>query len=327
MVKVSEKILDILGKPYGISGAQLKVLGGGRKESEGIVYTYDTEYGERVLKVLAVPENRKEEYTAFKERFQYAKFLVEREVNITYPILNKKGKLYEFYCTEGYTYIAYSMIFVKGKSPVRLEDLKDDLIYEWGRITGKAHKAAKEFKLWKNISSFKYEYGFIDEVNNFYNMCKNERVKEKFIEIFKEMSRFPINRDTYGFIHNDNHENNILVNNNEITLIDFEFSTGQFFINDIVSPLQRIMFNECGGIYRPINNMKFILHFLRIFIKGYRTENYLDEVFIENIDTFINYRRLIVYVSMENYLDKNLDVKKGFLESIESPPKIGLNIV
>lgn len=326
MIKLSKKILNILCKPYGINESQLKFLGGGRPGSNGIVYIYDTKYGERVLKVLAVPYNKKEDYIAFKERFEYAKFLVERGVNITYPLLNRNGKLYEFYCDEEYTYIAYSMMFVKGKSPVNIEDLDYYLIYEWGRNTGKVHKISKEFKLWKNISSFRYEYGFIDEVNDAYNKCKNELVRKKFIEIFKEICKMPINRDTYGFIHNDNHENNILVNNKELTLIDFECSTGQFFINDIVSVLQRLMFKECGGMYKPITNEGFIKEFLKVFIEGYRKENYIDKVFIENINTFINYRRLLVYVSMENYLDKNIEIKKSFLEMIEKPPEINFDI-
>ncbi|SFU48129.1 Ser/Thr protein kinase RdoA involved in Cpx stress response, MazF antagonist [Clostridium sp. DSM 8431] len=326
MVEVSDEILDKLCKPYGISRSQLSFLGGGRKDSDGIVYTYNTKYGERVLKILAVPLNKKENYIAFKERFEYAKFLVLKGINITYPILNNKGKLYEFFCDKKYTYIAYTMMFVKGKSPIKFEDLTDELIYNWGKIIGKAHNASKKFRIWKNISSFQYEFGFIDEVDNFYNKCKNEIVKGELLEVLKKMSSMPINRDTYGFIHNDNHENNILVNDKKITLIDFEFASCQFFINDIVSIIQRVMFNECGGIYKPITNEKFSTNFLETFIKGYREENYLDEVFIKEIDTFINYRRLIVYVSMENYLDNNLAIKRGFLENIKNPPKILLNI-
>ncbi len=327
MVEISKKILNILCKPYGIDESQLNFLGGGREESEGIVYTYDTTYGERVLKVLAVPYNKRESYTAFKERFEYAKFLVEKGVNITYPLLNRKGKLYEFYCEDEYTYIAYSMMFVKGKSPVNMEDLNDELIFEWGRNTGKIHRISKKFRLWKNISSFRYEYGFIDEVNNFYNKCRNKLVREKFIEIFKEISKMPINRDTYGFIHNDNHENNILVDNKELTIIDFECATGQFFINDIVSVLQRLMFKECGGMYKPVSNKKFIEHFLQVFIDGYSKENHIDKIFIENINTFINYRRLIVYVSMESYLDRNVKIKNSFLKMIEKSPEVKFDII
>lgn len=326
MVKVSKKILNILCKPYEIEASQLEFLGGGREESEGIVYTYNIKDCKRVLKVLALPYNKKENYIAFKERFDYANFLVEKGVKITYPLLNKKGKLYEFYCDNEYTYIAYSMIFVEGKSPINIEDLSDELIYNWGKTIGNIHKISKGFKLWKNISSSRYEYGFIDEINNFYNKCDNEFVKEKFIEILKDMTKMPINRDTYGFIHNDNHENNILVNNNEITLIDFEFSTCQFFINDIVSTLQRIMFKECGGMYNQITNLKFIEHFLEVFIEGYRKENFIDEVFIKQINIFINYRRLLVYVSMENYLNKNQQLKDGFLDMIKNPPKFNFNI-
>lgn len=326
MVEVSEEILDILCKPYGISGAQLKFLGGGRKESEGIVYTYNTKYGKRVLKVLTVPKNRKEEYTALKERFDYARFLVRKGINITYPILNNKGKLYEFFCNENYTYIAYAMMFVEGKSPIKMQDLSNELIYNWGKTIGRVHKYSKEFNIWKNISAFKHEFGYIDEIDRFYEKCRNEFVKEELLKIREKLSSFPINRDTYGFIHNDNHENNILVKNKNITLIDFEFSSCQFFINDIVSIVQRVMFNECGGLYKSIVNEEFLVNFLETFIKGYREENYLDDIFIKEINTFINYRRLIVYVYMESYLDNNLAVKRGFLENIKNPPKLLLNI-
>lgn len=326
MIKVSKKVLDILCKPYGILNFSLEYLGGGREESEGIVYKYDTKYGKRVLKVLSFPKDEKEKYIALKERFEYAKFLVENGINITYPLLNTEGNLYEYYCDEKNTYIAYSMVFVEGISPADIKDLNDEVIHEWGRMTGKIHNAAKKFSIWKNISSYNYEYGFIDEVNNFYNMCSNENVKNKLIEVYKKISRLPVNRDTYGFIHNDNHSNNILLNNGKITFIDFEFSACQFFINDIVTPIERFMFKDWGGMYTPIINMDLIKHFLYVFISGYIEENCIDKIFIEEINTFIDYKRIIAYITMEKYLEGNEKVKNKFLRTIEDPPAIWLTL-
>ena len=48
--------------------------------------------------------------------------------------------------------IATLMEFIEGSSP-DVNELQSNmnLVYEWGKLTGKMHNAAKEYPIWKNV--------------------------------------------------------------------------------------------------------------------------------------------------------------------------------
>ena len=52
------------------------------------------------------------------------------------------------------------MEFIEGSSP-DVNELQSNmnLVYEWGKLTGKMHKAAKEYPIWKNVSESDERFG------------------------------------------------------------------------------------------------------------------------------------------------------------------------
>ncbi len=321
MVKVTQEAFDYLCSAYQLKSADLTFLGGGREDSDGIAYCYYSNGLKMVLKILSVDKPADRALQELNERLEFAHFLGTQGISISYPVINAANHLYETYEAEKHAYIAYAMNFIEGECP-KTDLLPTELSYHWGRLIGKAHKITKTHTIWKKLSTKPSKYGYIDEIEFFINWCKNDLVKDKFREMLQTFNKLPINRDSYGFIHNDNHQHNIIVKDQKITLIDFDVASCQFFMHDIVVPVQGILFDLSGGMFNRVYNKEPIKRYFDHFINGYEKENHIDEFWLKQIDTFINYRRLMLFTCMQGYLSQNKELENNFLNMIKEAPEI-----
>jgi Ser/Thr protein kinase RdoA (MazF antagonist) len=136
------------------------------------------------------------------------------------------------------------------------------------------------------------------------------------------LDTLPKSQDDYGFIHNDNHQRNILVLNRNITIIDFDCAGRQFFIQDITTPAQGIMFDITGGMLSPLHDSTRLKRFFDSFVNGYEKENHLADFWYKEITTFINYRRLLLFTCMQDWLNTEPGLKDGIIGNIKNPPQI-----
>lgn len=321
MIKVSTDALSHLCHSYGIKEEGLTFLGGGREDSDGIAYTYYDKGQRKVLKILAVDKPGTEDLMALDERLKFIHFLGESGIDIAGPEENEEHRLYDTYEDEKHIFIAYSMNFCEGESP-KTELLATQFSWHWGKLIGKAHRITQKYPLWKNISGKPSEFGYQDEISFFTDWCKEEAVKEEWRNMGLALSKLPINRNTYGFIHNDNHQHNIIAKDNHITLIDFDVSACNFFLQDIIVPAQGIMFDLSGGMMNEVYHKEPLKRYFDYFINGYETENHIDDFWLAQIDTFLSYRRLLLFTCMQGYLNYNTEMKKQFLSMIETRPEI-----
>lgn len=321
MVNVTPEVLDKLCDAYQIKASDLTFIGGGREDSDGIAYSYYSNGIKKVLKILSADKPADQVLQEHNERLRFIHFLGTQGIAISYPTENAAKHLYETCETEKNIYIAYSMDFIEGKSP-ETKLLTSELSHQWGKIIGKAHRITKNYGIWKNISVKPSEYGYIDEINFFISWCKNEFVKEKFREMRKTLDNLPIDRTCYGFIHNDNHQHNIIVKDQRITLIDFDVASCNFFLQDITVPVQGILFDLSGGMFNKVYDSEPIKKYFDRFISGYETENHIDDFWLKQIDTFINYRRMLIFTCMQGYLSSNKQLEESFLSMIGEAPGI-----
>jgi Ser/Thr protein kinase RdoA (MazF antagonist) len=321
MIKVPSNVLATLCLAYQTTATDITYLGGGREDSDGIAYTFYLNDKKMVLKILAMDKPAEADLQALEERLKFINYLGSQGIDIAFPVENCLHELYVTQDYGNYTFVAYSMNFYEGDNP-KTDLLTTNLSYNWGKVIGKSHRVTKEYDTWKNFNSKPSEYGYLDEINFFTNWCKNEYVKTKWIEMGDTLGKLPKNRDSYGFIHNDNHQRNIIVKDSHITLIDFDCSFCQFFLQDIIVPVQGILFDLSGGMFNNIYNKEPIKRYFDEFLNGYESENHLDDFWLTQIDTFLNYRRMLLFTCMQGYLDTNDQLKKGFLNNIKEPPAI-----
>jgi Ser/Thr protein kinase RdoA (MazF antagonist) len=209
------------------------------------------------------------------------------------------------------------MEFCEGRNPGSNE-LTDDLVQEWGKITGKLHRVTKKFSELNINSNFSYK----EELAFFKNWCADPIGKSAWSEMESYLDTLPKGQDDYGFIHNDNHQKNILVSDKNITLIDFDCAGRQFFIQDITTPAQGIMFDITGGMSSPLSDAQRLKRFFDGFINGYEKENHLTNFWYNELTTFVNYRRLLLFTCMQDWINTKPEVKSNFIMNIKNPPQI-----
>lgn len=317
MITVTSKALTELCNKLSIKEKELVFIGGGREDSDGILYSYDLGKEKIVIKILAFPEHEQDKLTSFETRVKFANYLGENGINLSYPILNQNGNIYETCYDNKHIYTAYVMNYFSGRT-LENDDLTDELVHDWGKIIGKSHKVTKLFQDKVDVSNFSYK----DEISFFHNWCKEPTVKSAWKEIENYLYVLPKGRDDYGFIHNDNHQRNVLYVDGNLTLIDFDCSGCQFFIQDITTPVQGLMFDKTGGMISPVYDNDRLKRFFDHFISGYEKENHLDNFWYGEINNFINYRRVLLYTCMQDWIDTNTELKNGFIQNIINPPKI-----
>lgn len=317
MIKIPDNVLKELCDKLAINQETLTFLGGGREDSDGIAYIYQQGQQRMVLKILAFPMADHTAIERLSERVKYANYLGENGISIAYPVHDNMRNLFEVVLSETDRFVAYIMEFHEGSNP-KCEELNKELVTKWGRLTGLSHKITKSFSL----NEVKAVSGCEGEIASFQQMCKDEAVSIAWKDIEKEFSEFPKEKDSYGFIHNDNHQYNILVADSKITLIDFDVACPQFFMHDITTPAQGMMFDVTGGMMSPVRDEERLKQFYYDFINGYEQENTLSNFWYQKLSTFINYRRMLLFTVMQGWLNTEPQLKQGFIDMIKNPPRI-----
>ena len=312
---LKESIRDELAGRFGIAGEKLSFLAGGREDSDGIVFTTNKSGKKLVFKISQASD---EEHV--KNILDFAHYLGNCGIHISSPLKNEKGNIYEVAKDNDLLWIATLMEFIEGAAPDAKElENNSKLVYEWGRLTGKMHKAAKEYPVWKNSCEGDERYGFEAEIDSFITMSPNDFIKGKWLEMKEKLRELPINRDSYGFIHNDNHQMNIIATGNDIAVIDFDCAECHFFVNDIFLPVQGLLFDVTGGMMKPVSKPEVLKKFYKHFLEGYQTENVLDSFWLEKLGLFLEYRRLLLYTVLQGWLSNDKKADEAFLSMINNP--------
>ena len=322
MKTLKEEIKNELANRFGIDSTELVFLAGGREDSDGVVFTTYKDDKKLVFKISQASDE-----IHVKNILEYAHYLGNCGICISSPIKNKNGNIYEVANDGDTLMIATLMEFIEGSNP-DVNELQNNtkLVYEWGKLTGKMHKAAKKYPIWKNVCENDERFGFEAEIDSFIKMSPNEFIRGKWHEMKEKLRALPINRDTYGFIHNDNHQMNIITDKNDIAVIDFDCAECYFFINDIFLPIQGLLFDVTGGMMNPISNMDVINNFYTHFLEGYRTENDIDNFWLENMGLFLEYRRLLLYTVMQDWLSNDKNADDAFINMIKNPCELSIKL-
>ena len=315
MKPIQNEIRNELAGRFGIDGDELSFLAGGREDSDGIVYTTSKNGNKYVFKISQAAD---EEHV--KSILEFAHYLGSCGIRTGSPIKNENGNIYEISKDNDTLLIATLMEYIDGYTPdVNVLQKNSRLIYEWGKLTGKMHNAAKKYPIWRNACESDERYGFEAEIDSFIGMSPNEFIREKWREMKEKLRALPINRDTYGLIHNDNHQMNIIATGTDIAVIDFDCAECHFFVNDILLPVQGLLFDVTGGMMSPITKPEVLKEFYQHFLKGYRTENELDSFWLEQLGTFLEYRRLLLYTVLQGWLSNDKKANEAFLNMIKNP--------
>ena len=129
-------------------------------------------------------------------------------------------------------------------------------------------------------------------------------------------------RETFGFTHNDPHLFNLLYDGSHVTLLDFDVANYRWFISDVAIACQTILFAQSGGLDRPVDRRERLLGFLDLFMEGYRREHELVSEWLGRLDLFIAYRRILLYIAMYDKIRRRPQHRATWQGMILSRPEV-----
>jgi Ser/Thr protein kinase RdoA (MazF antagonist) len=187
------------------------------------------------------------------------------------------------------------------------------------------HRLARQYPSWK--ASVHPESGeelltWREEWESFYDWCQDDKVKLRWVEIKQRLDSLPVTRQVFGFIHNDPHIWNLLVDGDRITLLDFDVANHHWFINDVAIACQNILIFLSGGLNGPVRDREKLLGFLGFFMEGYEREHHLSSEWLGRLDLFIAYRRILLFTVMYGWIRSKPDLYTSWRQMILSPPQV-----
>ncbi|MCM1989362.1 phosphotransferase enzyme family protein [Oceanirhabdus seepicola] len=224
------------------------------------------------------------QYGQVVDEIEFVQYLRNKGYEAVESIPSKSNKRVEIIETEYGTFIASLFKGAKGGS---LEDaeLNESIMYEHGKNLGKLHNLSTECEK-KNRSSFLDVF----EKMKIYLKTIDDKLALKELELLKEFFvTLPIEDSNFGLIHYDFELDNIIYNveNNTMTVIDFDDSMYHWFVMDIVQALESIA-EEVEAQDKE--------SFEQAFLEGYKSEKEIDEEIFKHRDIFKRFGNLYGYM-------------------------------
>ncbi len=279
---------------------------GGHDWSDGTIYQYLYQGKEHLIKLMPMPDP--EAKASVLERQQWMEYLNLNGVGTVFPLHSLTGRLVESTADGKTMMYAWQKVIAHHISGRDLERRKQ--FYPlWGALIGKIHRLSKLYPQWRcsqavdkegiPLVSRQREYG------HFYNWIQDEAVRQAWKELQDDLELLPINRENYGFIHNDAHLHNILCENGKLILIDFDVANYLWFILDLAI----CIFSEYSFMEYHSDNKALLPHmdefFIKPFMQGYESENILADEEYERIEIFLRYRRFIMFAAFYDQIKTN----------------------
>jgi Ser/Thr protein kinase RdoA (MazF antagonist) len=274
---------------------------------------------------MAFPEDKGEKgIFRLEERLKLMRFMGEGGAPVAYPLVSPQKLLFEVFIFDNQLWVGYLMDLVSGKTR-RGDEWDPEFFQNWGRLIGLTHRLTRQYPTWE--ASVYPETGekvltWEEEWQDFFEWCQEEEVKQKWVEIYTELEKLPRTRRDFGFIHNDAHIWNLMVEGSKITLLDFDVANHHWFINDIAIACQSVLFDLTGGMNRPVYDRQKLWKFIHLFLDGYALENELDERWLVNLDLFIAYRRILLFIVMYNWIKSTPDRYTSWKKMILDNPLV-----
>ena len=325
MIPVPQPILENLAQSFGTPAGQLRHFAGGREESDGVIYAYSSGDSRRLLKILAIPaQDQQTGLFCLDERLKFMRFLGEHGARIAFPRLSPEGNLYETTSGEDHLWVGYSMDLAPGRTPGP-RGWDPAFFRNWGQTIGLLHRLARDYPAWEasvDPTTGQEYLTWSEEWQGFHDWCQDDDVKAVWVALREHLEALPISRDVYSFIHNDPHSGNLLVDGDRITLLDFDVANHHWFANDIAIACQSLLFAQTGGMDRPVRDRERLLRFLDFFLEGYEREHHLSSEWLDRLDLFILYRRILLFIVMHGSIQSRPEAHASWKQMILSQPEV-----
>ncbi len=257
------------------------------------VYQFEGNDGWKILRITHSTHRSENQILA---ELDWINYLSGHGVPIALPCKSKNQLLTETFPVKDSYFTAVVFDFAPGQFVEESNPAvwNSDLFFQLGAILGRIHRVSKDYNP-VHLPEKRPDWQEDNLIKNAWEILPTEQniAVDEMEAILHQFNQFPLTRDNYGLIHSDVNPTNFHVADGKITLFDFDDSAYNWFINDIavVIPLYSRMYSE------PDWKEK-IGEFISCFIRGYRSENILDDFWLDFLPTCLRLQNIITLVAM-----------------------------
>lgn len=283
---LTDEVLEKCALTFGLRLDDVTYIGG----FENFVYEFKRNEIEYILRI---GHSDHREYDMIRSELDWVNFLAQNNADVSTPIKSITGNLVEKeILNDGsyFTVTAYEK--AKGIMPTK-ENIDDNFCFEYGRAIGKLHHLTKKYKPTENIPKrYEWHEDILFKNGEVFLPQEDEYIIKKYNELIVYLKGLPKDVDSYGLIHTDIHFGNFFVDNNKLTIFDFDDCSYKWFISDIAIA---IFYLTAFSMDSQTRN-SFVKEFMYSFMKGYNLENKLDTYWLKELKNFIKLRECIIYI-------------------------------
>lgn len=280
----NDEILDKLIKFYNLELNDVYKVGG----FENFIYGYNRDSKDYILRISHSGHRVIE---LVKSELDFIDYLAKNNANVSTPVKSIRGELVERVETSDGGYFTISCYTKAKGAPPKRDNVNDAVLYNYGKTIGLFHRLTKDYKPSAGIlPRFNWDDDPFYTNARAYLKSEDDIIYQRLQEVMDKIRTIPQNRDNYGLIHTDIHFGNVFVDDNNLTVFDFDDCSYFYFISDIAIALFYFMY------FAEVNRQEIADKFLNTFMKGYNTENKLAEEDYKAMNLFLKFREITLYI-------------------------------
>jgi len=291
------RLLDVLGKHYGLDRDQLSPIEGGYQNQ---VFEMKREDGTYILRLTDSHLRSLEEVYGELAFIDQAKAF---GLGVAGYIVLKGQDPVSLIRLEDKTY--YGVVFDKapGQGMTYGEYLNNPkMFYDLGRLVGGLHQASRSLDLGE-ISRPTFEDNSYLRTYKSYLPDQDKALRIAFEKHIRKIKGLQFSPEDWGLIHGDLNIGNFFLDGDHMTLFDFDECQVSAYIEDIAICLfyTVYMYNDDDLEARIAQGQLFMEHFL----KGYTQVSDLNKALLAYIPDYLRLREMIVLVGIYKKWDMN----------------------
>ncbi len=268
---------------YGFSVEKLDIIVGG---FENFMFKHDTPEGRFVVRVTPPGHKTPSEV---KAEMDWLEYLSANDAPVVRVFPSRAGNLVETAETnEGPVSVA-CFEWAPGRI-VTKKNFSPELFQTWGEAVGLLHRLTKNYTP-SSESPERIQWHDDEYLNRALIPSDQDMVLQRFDSLMDYFKNKPTTRDSFGLIHQDVHQDNLFLDGEHLTVLDFDDCVYGFFVFDIANALGFSIWEKP----KKMSNREFADYYLEHFMIGYERENHLDASWKEDLPKALKLFEFIHY--------------------------------
>lgn len=281
--RLSEKVLEETALLYGLHGERQLSSGG----FENIMYEYTAPEANTMIRFTPYSQTS---FDSIRAEVDFIRYLHMNGAPVPGIIPSVNGNLIEKLDSESMKYALVAFEKAKGVPAVTIPVTQwtPALLQAFGALMGMLHRLTISYTPPEGIRKPEWDQDEFYYPEKY--MPDQSCIVEKSRDLLNRISSLPRNPSSYGLIHADMTLNNLYVDQEQITIFDFDDSRYGFFAQDIAVALFFWLMDL--GIQERESSAEL---FLDNFITGYEREYTIDTCWLRQIPLFLDLQVMLCY--------------------------------